>query len=397
MAKARRAKSKHAAEKPRRSERINNERVNDERPRKRGGSIIGKFMLIMLLLIVIAGAVLFIWYNMSLKGTGLASEKVTFEIPLGSGTNAIANILKEKDVIKSKEAFKIYVKLNNVSKFQAGTYTVTKDMTVEEITKALQTGIVFRDTDFSITFVEGKTMIDIAETIANYTNNKEQDVYDLLKNREYINSLISEYWFITDDVKNTDIYYPLEGYLFPDTYSFSTADVTVKEIFKVMLDKMDKVLSGYKTEIQTSGHTVHEILSMASIIEKEAIHDADRKGVSSVMYNRLNVNMSLGSDVTTYYAFRIKLGERDLYKSEINTYNAYNTRGPNMEGKLPVGPISSVGKASIEAAIKPSNTDYLFFVADKNGKVHFTKTNEEHQEKINDLKINDLWYTYPEN
>ncbi|MDE5831115.1 MAG: endolytic transglycosylase MltG, partial [Clostridia bacterium] len=152
----------------------------------------------------------------------------------------------------------------------------------------------------------------------------------------YIDSLINEYWFLTDDIKNTDIYYALEGYLFPDTYSFDDKDVSVKDIFKVMLDQMEKVLNKYKVDIQTSGHSVHDILTLASIIENEAIHDEDRKDVSSVLYNRLNARMSLGSDVTTYYAFRIEMGERDLYRSEINTYNPYNTRGPNMEGKLPV-------------------------------------------------------------
>ena len=107
---------------------------------------------------------------------------------------------------------------------------------------------------------------------------------------------------------------------------------------------------------------------MAAIVENEAIFDRDRKDVASVLYNRIDANMSLGCDVTTYYAFKIELGSRDLNKSEINTYNPYNTRGPNMAGKIPVGPISSISKESIEAAIKPNNTNYLFFVADASRK-----------------------------
>lgn len=197
-------------------------------------------------------------------------------------------------------------------------------------------GIVFKDSNFNITFVEGKTFSYIAKTIAKSTNNSEQDVYDLLKDTEYIDSLIQKYWFITDDIKNSNIYYSLEGYLFPDTYAFEDKNVTVKDIFKTMLDQMEKVLNSYKSQIQNSGRSVHEILSMASIIENEAIFDKDRKNVSSVLYNRLANRMSLGSDVTTYYAFKIELGSRDLYKSEIDTYNLYNTRGPNMEGKIPV-------------------------------------------------------------
>ncbi len=375
MAKARRAKGKH----------------EEEKTEKAKGKKFGKIILILLLIIIMTVLGIFLWYNIALGETGKTNEQVTFEIPMGSGADSIATILKENNVIKSKIAFKVYVKLNSISNFQAGKYTVTKDMDVPELAEALQKGIMFKTTGFNITFVEGKTFPYIAKTIAENTDNEEQEVYDLLKDTNYLNSLIDEYWFLTDDIKNKDIYYPLEGYLFPDTYSFDERNVSVKKIFKAMLDQTEKVLSKYKTDIQTSGHSVHQIITLASLIENEAMHDEDRKDVSSVFYNRLNAKMSLGSDVTTYYAFRIEMGERDLYKGEINTYNPYNTRGPNMEGKLPCGPISTVGKASIEAAIKPNTTEYLFFVADKNGKVYFTKTNEEHEEKVNELKANNLW------
>lgn len=369
---ARRAKSKHA-----------------EDGKKSGGFL--KFLIFAIIFIIIVAISTFVWYNISLSGTGTSEEQVSFEIGLGSGTSKIADILKEKGVIRSTTAFKLYVKLNNISNFQAGNYTITKDMGVPEIANALQNGILFKDTGYNITFVEGRTFNYIAETIASSTSNKEQDVYDVLKEEEYIDSLIEKYWFITDEIKNQNIYYALEGYLFPDTYTFEEKDIDVKDIFERMLDQMDKVLTKYKSDIQKSKHTVHEILSMASIIENEAMNDKDRKNVSSVLYNRLDVNMSLGCDVTAYYAFKIQLASRALTKQELNTYNPYNTRGPNMAGKIPVGPISSVGKESIEAAIKPNNTDYLFFVADKEGNVYFTKTNEEHQAKVDELKTMGAW------
>ena len=104
--------------------------------------------------------------------------------------------------------------------------------------------------------------------------------------------------------------------------------------------------------------------------------------------------MSLGSDVTTYYAIKVDMSERDLYQSELNKYNPYNTRGPRMEGKLPVGPISTVSIQSIEAALDPEETDYLYFVADKNGKIYFGKTVEEHNKNIQTLQNQGLWYTY---
>ncbi len=124
------------------------------------------------------------------------------------------------------------------------------------------------------------------------------------------------------------------------------------------------------------------------------MNDEGRKDVSSVIYNRLNQGMAIQSDVTTYYAFKVDMGERDLYQKELDKYNPYNTRGPNMEGKLPIGPISSVSKTSIEAAIEPNNTDYLFFVADKSGKVYFSKTVAEHNQIIRELKTKGLWFEY---
>ena len=157
--------------------------------------------------------------------------------------------MKEKDLIKNELAFKIYIKLNKISNFQAGEYTLSKDMTAKEIAEALQKGILFKDS-YNITFVEGKTFKYVAKTIADNTNNTEEEVYAILKNEEYIDNLISKYWFITEDIKNKDIYYSLEGYLFPDTYAFESKDVTVKEIFNAMLDQMEKVLNPYKEKIR---------------------------------------------------------------------------------------------------------------------------------------------------
>ena len=135
-------------------------------------------------------------------------------------------------------------------------------------------------------------------------------------------------------------------------------------------------------------------MTVASIVELEGNNAENRAKIARVIYNRLDQNMSLGSDVTTYYAIRVDMGERDLYAKEINTYNAYNTRGPNMEGKLPVGPIASVSEESIVAALNPAQGDFLYFVADKNGDIYFTKTYEEHQEMIATLRKKGLWYEY---
>lgn len=321
-------------------------------------------------------------------------EEKEIEIPMGSGSVEIAKILKENNLIKNELAFRIYVKINKISNFKAGTYYLKESMDLKEITEMLQTGVMHDPNQITLTYLEGKPMWWLVTKIAEKTNNTEEEIYAVLEDEEYIDSLIEKYWFLTDEIKNEDIYYPLEGYLFPDTYAIASEDTTVQEIFEIMLDEMEDVLEEYKEEIEASDYTVHELITLASIIETEGMNDEDRKNVASVFYNRLEQNISLGSDVTTYYSVKANIGERDLYQSEIDSPNPYNTRAANMEGKLPVGPISSVGRASIEAAVKPNDTDYLFFVADKNGKLYFTKTNAEHVQVINELQANDQWYEF---
>lgn len=339
-----------------------------------------------LLLVILS---LIIWYSSSLNAVSKKSVPVKITIEIGSGSSTIANILKENDLIKNSLAFKLYIKLNNVDGLQAGNYDLDKNMNVEEIIQILKTGKMMKE-QVVITFVEGKNMRSIAKTIATHTNNTEQAVFDLLKDESYIDSLINEYWFLTDKIKNKDIYYPLEGYLFPDTYSFDGKDVEVKAIFKTMLDKMDTIL----TKCNAKKENIHNILTMASIIELEGLDVSSRKNIASVFYNRLDSNMSLGSDVTTYYAYNVDMGDRDLTTQELYSYNPYNTRGPEMSGKLPIGPIASPSKSSIEAAINPNKTDYLYFVADKNGEVYFATTLAEHEKIVSDLKNKNLWFVY---
>ncbi len=352
--------------------------------------IIGVVAVILLILIFSI-----IWYFVSISPVSKKSEEeIQVTVPLGSGTSKIAEILKENRVIRSKFAFKIYVKLNNVTDFQAGNYYLKKNMNLKEITEMLKTGIMHDPNQLNITYIEGKNIRWLAKEIARLTNNTEEDVYNVLQNEEYINSLIEKYWFLNDEIKDKNIYYPLEGYLFPDTYTIENQDAKIEDIFEKMLDRMEEVLSEYKEVIESKGYSVHKILTTASIIEMESMSDEGRKDVSSVIYNRLNKGIAIQSDVTTYYAFKIDVGERDLYQKEIDTYNPYNTRGPNMGGKLPIGPISSVSKDSIEAALNPNSTDYLFFVADKNGKLYFSITDEEHNKIINQLKEEGLWLEY---
>ena len=347
--------------------------------------------IVAIIAIIIIG--ILIWYKTSLKAISKESEEVSIEIKLGSTSSDIASKLKEEKLIRNVQAFKIYIKLNKITNFQAGKYTLNKNMDVNKIVESLQTGVVYGES-VKITFLEGKTMRWYAKEIAENTNFTEEDILNKLKDEIYIDSLIQKYWFLTNEIKNKDIYYPLEGYLWPETYLFEKNDLTIESIFEKLLDETQEKLNKYKETIQKYNYSVHQILTLASMIEMEGTKDENRKDIASVFYNRLKNNMSLGSDVTTYYAVKIEVGQRDLYASELNSYNPYNTRGPGMEGKLPVGPISSVGESSLDAAIYPNDTNYFYFVADKDGNIYFTRTNEEHEEKVNELKNSGMWFEF---
>lgn len=344
-------------------------------------------IVVVLVVAIVCGVV---WYNVGQKPVNTSnSEEKIIEIDSGIGTKNIVKILKENNLIRSELATEIYIKLNNVKSLKAGKYQLNETMSLQEILDTISSGKVYDET-VKITFPEGKNMRWIASKIAENTNNTEEDVYSLLQDTTYIQSLIQEYWFIDDSIMDENIYYPLEGYLFPDTYTFENANISVKDIFSKMLDNTDKVLTKYKEQINNSGFNVHQILTISSVIELEGNDSEARAGIASVIYNRLRNNMPLGSDVTTYYAVRKDMTE-SLYVDDINTENAYNTRGPNMNGKLPVGPICNPSEDAINAALNPAQTNYLYFVADTNGKVYFSEDYQGHQQIIQKLQQEGLW------
>ncbi len=329
-------------------------------------------------------------------GIGKVSKDETLkEIEVTSGNTymSVSKILKENNLIKSEFFFKVYVKLHKPSSLQAGKYELKESMNVKEIIKVLSNGSTYNPNVVSLTFKEGINMRNVAKIIAENTENTEEDVFVTLSDTNYLDELIKKYWFVTEEVKNKNIYYSLEGYLFPNTYSVNKTD-SVKKIFEMMLDNMSLKLSPYKEQIQSSTHNVHEILTLASIIELEAGNSNDRSGVAGVFYNRLKSGWSLGSDVTTYYGAKIEMHERDLYQREIDEYNAYNTRSSQMAGRLPVGPICLPSLDSISAAVNPTISEYYYFVADKNKKTYFSKTYEEHAQTVASLKSQGLWYEY---
>lgn len=318
-----------------------------------------------------------------------SSSKANIEvvIPEGMPTATIAKTLKDKGLIKSEVFFKIYLRLNNIGSLKASTYLLTKSMSLEEIITILEKGAANQNV-IRLTFKEGETVTDYAEMISKNTNITKEDFLNTTKDPTLLNSLIEEYWFLKDDILNSDIYYPLEGYLFPNTYEFNKDNLTSEVIIRTLLDEEESKLAPYKEKLES--FNIHSIITLASIAELEGVKDEDRKLIVSVFNNRLERGMNLGSDVTTYYAFNQEM-DSDLTSEMFNTYSPYNTRSSEMAGRLPVGPISNPSLSSIDAAINPATSNYLYFVADKNRNVYFTKSISEHEAKVESLKENGDW------
>lgn len=348
--------------------------------------ILGVILAVIILLVVL--------YFYGLSAVSKSNEVIPFIISSGDSKTQIIDALDEAGLVKSKISAYIYVGLHRSLNLQAGEYELSANMTLEEILDKFHRGDIVQDENtFLLTFVEGRRLIRYASDIASATNTTQEEVLEVLSDPEYLQELIDEYWFLTDDILNSLIYYPLEGYLFASTYELYLGS-SIKDVIERMLDGLDEVLSDYKNEIEASQYSVHELLTLASIVEVEGSTSDDRAGVAGVFYNRLEAGWSLGSDATTYYAAGVEFSDRDLYVSEINDVNAYNTRVAAMAGRLPVGPICSPSRESIEAVINPEEHDYYFFVADKNGKTYFTKTNAEHEAQIQELQASGLWYEY---
>ena len=345
----------------------------------------------LLALIVITGIGLVVFYNASLSAVGDEKDKVTIVIENGTSSRGVVDKLYEADLVKNKYCGYIYLKLNKELMLQAGTYELDRGMSFQEIMEKINNGEALENS-VDVTFIEGKRLVNYVKVISDNFPYTEDEILAKLSDKVYLQELIDDYWFLTDEILNDNLYYALEGYLYPDTYRFNK-ESTIDTIVRKMLNETDKVLSEYKTVIKND-YTIHEILTMASIVELEGSNSNDRAGVAGVFFNRLEGGWSLGSDVTTYYAARVEMSERDLWQYEIDEVNHYNTRPAAMAGKLPVGPICSPSKDSISATMKPTKHDYYFFVADKNGKTYFTKTNAEHNATIADLKNQGLWYVY---
>jgi UPF0755 protein len=347
-----------------------------------------KLLLIFLIIIILLGVGSFIGWNTLIGPVDKNnSEVIEVTIPAGTNSSQIGKILKEKNLIHNEMIFKLYLKMHKVNSLKASVYLLHQDMSMEEIVKELEEGSTYNPDMIKLTFKEGLRITDFAEVIEKGTNHKKEEFITLMKNRDYIKTLIPDYWFLTDEILNQNIYYPLEGYLAPDTYYFDNKDVEINDIVVTMLKQNEKNLKTYEEKIKEKPHYY---LTMASIAELEGTNTENKEMIVGIFENRLSSGMNMGSDVTTYYGLQLPMTS-DLTVEQFNSVNAYNTRSATMIGKMPAGPICNPGKGSISASVNPTKSDYFYFVADKNGKIYYTKTASEHAAKVQEIKDKGDW------
>lgn len=350
--------------------------------RKSEVKIVRKIVAIVAIaLVLILGIVGLIGYNYvksALKPVDPdATKTIAVEVPIGSGLSSISTLLEEKGLIKDARVFKYYAKFKNESQFQAGKYDLSQSMTLDELIKSLKTGKVYRTPVFAMTIPEGLTLEQIGNIVEKKTPYTQKEFMDLVTSDTFVQQMKAKYpELVTDAVLADNIRYDLEGYLFPATYSYFEEKPTLESIVDEMVGAMDKVVKNYSDALTEKQMSVHQLITFASLLEEEATAQTDRETIASVFYNRINQGMPLQTDPTVLYALGSHK-DRVLYKDlEVdNAYNTYKNKG------LPPGPIAGAGKTSIEAVLNPSETDYLFFLADKQGVNHFSKTYDEHLQK----------------
>lgn len=339
----------------------------------------------------------FFWVKSSLEPINTEAKKtIQVEIPEGSSTKEIANILFEKDLIKNATVFNYYSKIKSYNNYQSGFYNLSQSMSVDDLAKALQesgTPTAQEEPAGKVLIVEGYTLTQIANSVT--LNAKTDDKTDktpftseeflaTVTNQEFIDRMVATYpnLFASLPAADSGVIYRLEGYLFPAVYDYYD-DTTIEDLVEQMISTTDARLQPYYEAIANKNLTVNEVLTLASLVEKEGSTDEDRRNIASVFFNRLNAEMPLQSNIAILYA-QGKLGEETTLAEDTNIdtsiespYNIYWRAG------LMPGPVDSPSLSAIEAVLNANATDYYYFVADvTTGTVYFANTIEEHDQNV---------------
>ena len=346
--------------------------VRKRKKKKKGGCL---WILVLILAILVAGGG---YYTMGLRPVDPNSdEQIVVDIPNGSGASTIVEILDEAGLVKNKFCAKVNSRIGHYNSLQANTYIFSPSMSFQEIMTAINTGDFDYLSKESIEVKDGARLQQVAEAVSEKLPYSADEILEKWADTDYLSELIDRYWFLTDEILNKDVMYPLEGYLYADTY-IVTDNMTLESFTEMCLDRMDEELSERRGEIEGSGFTVHQLLTLTSIVTKEATAD-DQAGVAGVFMNRLDKDMSLGSDVTVCYIFQED--RVDLKVSQLESTNPYNTR---KYAGLPPGPICQVVGSAIDATLNYEHHDYLFFIADENGVVRYSTDEAGHESNIDE-------------
>lgn len=369
--------------------------------KKKSKKLAGKIIaIVVLVLFVVGGATGFLGYRYvksEIQPYSLTDKSTkAIDIPIGAASKEIGQILEKNHIIKNATAFQYYTKLKSLTGFKSGFYNLSPSMTLTEIAKTLQVGGTEKPVEpvlGKITIPEGYTIDQMAEKISdNVLTKSEKDKTPFTKEEflkvvtdsAFIEKMKTTYPELFESLPASDsgVKYQLEGYLFPATYEY-TKKSTMASVVEQMIAVMNQNLQTYYATIKAENQTVNEILSIAALTEKEANNDADRRNVAQVFYNRMNVGMTLGSNISILYA-EGKLGQKTTLAEDaaVNTsldspFNLYLHQGYGP------GPVTSPSLSAIKAAVEPTDNNDLYFVADvTTGKVYFSETQAEHDANV---------------
>ncbi|MCR3921858.1 MAG: endolytic transglycosylase MltG [Firmicutes bacterium] len=335
-----------------------------------------RLLLGIFILLLVAAGLFAIQLNIWLKPVpAMAQEPVMVSIPSGSSSMGIANILAENKLVRHATVFRYYAKFRGMDQeLQAGNYILSFGMTMDEILRELLEGNVYRPTQ-TVTIPEGYTIEQIAQRLE-MTGLVEAKTF-----MELVKDSVPELGKVLPGQR-----YAMEGYLFPDTYEFDV-NVTPEQILHRMQARLAEVLTPeMRARADQLGLELHEVLTLASLVEREVLAAAERDVVADVMYNRLEKQMPLQLCASVIYALGVHKTEITIQDTKVDSpYNTYQHAG------LPPGPIASPGKSAINAVLYPADVDYLYYVVkgDGSGSHYFGRTLAEHNANIRKSQQNE--------
>ena len=380
---------------PRRSRREGAKPVKPKKEKKSGFKAFFISLLIFLALISAGGYFGYQYVQSSLQSVDADSKQyVTVQIPEGSNVQEIGKTLEDAGLIKHGLVFSLYAKYKNYADLKSGYYNLQKSMSTEDIIHELQKGGTAEAQEpalANLTIPEGYTIDQMAQAVGQLQGDfKEPLTADAflakVQDENFISQEVAKYPSLLESLptKESGARYRLEGFLFPATYSIKES-TTVESLIDEMLAAMDKTLAPHYSTIKSKNLTVNELLTIASLVEKEGAKTEDRKLIAGVFYNRLNLGMPLQSNIAILYAQgklgqKISLADDAGIDTSINSpYNVYTNLG------LMPGPVDSPSLDAIESSINQTKSENLYFVADvTDGKVYYASNKEEHDRNVAD-------------